>query len=473
MKTLKPVSLALLFSLAFFTSCLTEDDASIDPPVEETLQANSTVADLMSRTSFNDGSNDNIIDNASCFNVQLPVTVIANGTEVIVDSASDYQTIEDIFDADNNDTDTLEIVFPITVTFEDYTTAEVNSYPELLALIAQCPDENSDDDDIECIDFQYPITASIFNQNNELIDTIVINSDYDMHEFIEDLDDYAAVTISFPITVILADGTTMTINSISELQTVIADADDSCDEDDDNDYNDDDCDNCTTGDIEAIFASCMNWYVDEFEVNDNHIEDQYNGYIFNFESDGTITITENNNTITGTWSASGSGNNIDFVIDIPSLPDFNGTWNLHEIEQESGEAEFELEMSNSELEFKSNCNGSTSGDALSEALTATNSIWFVSNYTDDGNDETSDFNGFEFTFNTSGTVSAVNNGTTITGTWSSQDNATELLLDFGTNMPLDELNDDWDVVSISSTQIELQDVSGGSGSTDTLTLQKL
>ena len=39
-------------------------------------------------------------------------------------------------------------------------------------------------------------------------------------------------------------------------------------------------------------------------------------------------------------------------------------------------------------------------------------------------------------------------------------------------MPLDELNDDWDVVSISDTQIELQDVSGGGG-TDTLTLQKL
>tara|TARA_R110002033_G_scaffold77030_1_gene128691 strand:+ start:5697 stop:7118 length:1422 start_codon:yes stop_codon:yes gene_type:complete len=473
MKTLKPVLLALLLSLAFFTSCLTEDDASIDPPVEETLQANSTVADLMSRTSFNDGSNDNIIDNASCFNVQLPVTVIANGTEVVVDSASDYQTIEDIFDADNNDTDTLEIVFPITVTFEDYTTTEVNSYPELLALIAQCPDENSDDDDIECIDFQYPITASIFNQNNELIDTIVINSDYDMHEFIEDLDDYAAVTISFPITVILADGSTMTINSISELQTVIVDADDSCDEDDDNDYNDDDCDNCTTNDLEALFADCDEWTVDDFELNDNDIEDQYNGYVFNFESDGTITVTENSNTITGTWSVSGSGNNIDFVIDIPSLPDFNGTWDLHEIEQESGEVKFELEMGENELEFESDCNGSTSGDALSDALTATNSTWFVSNYTDDGNNETSDFNGFEFTFNISGTVSAVNGGTTIAGTWSSQDNATELLLDFGTNMPLDELNDDWDVVSISNTQIELQDVSGGGGGTDTLTLQKL
>jgi hypothetical protein len=356
MKTLKPVLLALLLSFAFLTSCRTEDDIAIDPPVTETLSANSTIADLMSRTSLNDGSFDNIIDNASCFSIQLPVTVIANGTEVIVNSFADYQTIEDIFDADNNDTDTLDIIFPITVVFPDYTTTDVNSYPELLALIAQCPGENSDDDDIECIDFQYPITASIFNENNDLIDTIVINNDYDMYEFIEDLDDYAAVTISFPITVILADGTTVTINNIAELQSVIEDADDSCDEDDDNDYNDDDCDNCTTNDLETILANCADWVVDELELNDVHLEDQYNGYVFNFASDGTITVTENSNTITGTWSASGSGNNIDFVIDIPSLPDFNGTWNLHEIEQESGETEFELKKGNGdELEFKSNC----------------------------------------------------------------------------------------------------------------------
>jgi hypothetical protein len=128
-----------------------------------------------------------------------------------------------------------------------------------------------------------------------------------------------------------------------------------CSNDDDN-YNDDDCNNCTTNDLESILANCANWTVDELELNDNYLEDQYNGYVFNFASDGTITVTENSNTITGTWSASGSGNNIDFVIDIPDLPDFNNTWNLHEIEQESGYTEIEFKKSNGdELEFKSNC----------------------------------------------------------------------------------------------------------------------
>lgn len=468
MKNLKPVLIAFLCSLVFLTSCRTEDDAMIDPPIETAITANSTIANLLNRTSQNDGSFDNIIDNASCFSVQLPVTVIVNGTEVIVNSQDDYQTIEDIFDADINDIDTLDIVFPITVVFSDFTTTIVNSYPELLALIAQCPEENADDDDIECIDFQYPITASIFDINNELIETLVITNDNELYDFIEDLDDYAAVTINFPITVIFADGSTMVINSISELENAIESADNTCDEDDDNDYDDDDCNNCTTNDLEAVFAACMEFEVDKLERNDNDLEDQYEGYVFSFESDGTITVTENGNIITGSWSANGSGNSIRVVIDIPGLPDFNDTWNLHEIEQESDEAKVDLRKGDDRLRFKSDCStGTTGGDALSDTLTATGSVWLVGTYLDDGANETSDFNGFEFTFNTSGVVSAINGSNTVTGFWSSQNDATKLDLDFRSNDPLEELNDDWDVISISNNRIELQDVSGGGG-TDTL-----
>ena len=49
----------------------------------------------------------------------------------------------------------------------------------------------------------------------------------------------------------------------------------------------------------------------------------------------------------------------------------------------------------------------------------------------------------------------------------------DLLLDFGTQIPFDEFNDDWDVLNFTTTLVELQDVSGGGGGTDNLTLQKL
>ncbi|NNF83239.1 MAG: hypothetical protein HKM99_10885, partial [Flavobacteriaceae bacterium] len=48
-----------------------------------------------------------------------------------------------------------------------------------------------------------------------------------------------------------------------------------------------------------------------------------------------------------------------------------------------------------------------------------------------------------------------------------------LSLDFADGIPFDEFNDDWDVISVSDTEVVLQDVSGGGGGTDVLTLQKL
>lgn len=477
MKTFKPILLFVFFLSLLTISCRQEDDALINTPQEEALVANSNIADLISRTAQNDGSIDNIIDNASCLEVQLPVTVIVNGTQVVINDEDDYQTIEDILDLFDDDVDTVEIVYPITVILEDYTTVVINSDDELIALAQNCPGDNENDDDIECIDIQYPVTVFIFNENNEQIDTIVINNDEEMYDFIEDIDQFAVVVIDFPITVIFFDGSTQQVNSIQQLEDAIETADDTCDEDDDNDYNDDDCDDCTTSDLENLFADCEEWSVDDLERNGEDLEDQYEDFIFSFASDGSISVTGDSTSFSGTWSAEGSGNMIEVTINIPDLPDFNDVWILHEIEREPGEASFDLRKGDDNLEFESDCTsgggGGTSGDPLSDVLTANNDEWIVGTYLEDGIDETAQFNGFEFTFETTGTVIAMNGSTTINGSWSSLSNGSELLLDFDENEPLDELNDDdWDVISISDTQVELQDVSGGGGGTDTLILIK-
>ena len=169
MKTLKPILLLVFGAIFTMTSCRTEDDLAIDPPVEETIVANSTIANLMSRTASNDGSNDNIIDNASCLSVQLPVTVTVNGIELEINDEDGYEDIEDIIDLFDDDVDSVVISYPITVILVDFSTVVVNSDSELAALTANCVGENEEDDDIECIDFQYPITASVFDENNDLI----------------------------------------------------------------------------------------------------------------------------------------------------------------------------------------------------------------------------------------------------------------------------------------------------------------
>ena len=417
----------MIFSLLLF-SCRTEDMEIVEPPAEDTFGVNSTIANLLKRTATNDGSYDNIIDGASCFDILLPVTVIANGIEVVIEDEDDIDIIEDIFDEFSDDTDTLEIIFPITVVFDDYTQLVVNSQSELNALAIQCPD-NGDDDDIECIDIQYPITASIFNQNNELIDTVVINSDEELFDFLDDIDEGTIVTFDFPFTVILWDGTTVEINNFVELQSVIESAIDQCDEDDDNDPNDDDCNECTTQQLEDVLTGCDNWTVDKLERNDNDLEDVYVGYLFNFETNGTLSVDNGTDTFAGTWESTGQGNGITVTINIPNLPDFNDAWNLHEIEQQSGESEVDLRLGDDRLRFESDCISGGGGVNDTELVAAlTNGDWYVTYFFDD-TDETADFADYVFNYATDGTATATNSGGPTNGTWfTSAGDETELEL---------------------------------------------
>jgi hypothetical protein len=352
----KFLTLILVTSLVV-TSCRKEESEFIQAPQDQILQANSAVADLMRRTAMNDGSNDNIVDQANCFSLVYPFTVVVNGTELTVNSEEDLDTVEDILDEFDDDDDTIEIEFPIIIVLSDFTEVAINSLDEFEDYVDDCGGENEFDDDIECLDFVYPITASVFNSNNELIDTITINSDRDLYFFVDELDDDDFVRIEFPITVVLSDGTEVSVSNLDDLEDLIDDFDDDCDEDDDYDYNDDDCDNCTTEGLADFITSCDGWYVDDLERNDNDLEDQYSGYEFTFLSDGTITVDNGSETFSGTWESSGSGNAITVSINIPDLPDFNADWILHELEQDDDEKEIDLRLGNDdELEFRSTCN---------------------------------------------------------------------------------------------------------------------
>jgi hypothetical protein len=111
---------------------------------------------------------------------------------------------------------------------------------------------------------------------------------------------------------------------------------------------------------------------------------------------------------------------------------------------------------------------------------ATSGLWIISKFEDSGKDETNDFAGYVFVFLPSGSVTATKGGTIYSGNWSitnsSGSNSSQDDLDFNIFFNLtnefEDLNDDWEIVSHSSTRIELKDVSGGSGGIDYLTFVK-
>lgn len=123
---------------------------------------------------------------------------------------------------------------------------------------------------------------------------------------------------------------------------------------------------------------------------------------------------------------------------------------------------------------KKDDNSSSSNNTTVLNSTIQQGSWRVTSYMDSGTDETNHYTAYAFTFLSGGAVSAVKSGSTVSGTWSSgnDDSQLKLILNFGTIDPFQELNDDWHVVQQTSTLIKLEDVSGGNGGIDYLTLEK-
>ncbi|MEO0046727.1 MAG: hypothetical protein RL705_1918, partial [Bacteroidota bacterium] len=69
----------IIFGFIFlsFVSCQKEEETVIQDNTESFV-VDEPIAGLLSRTSQNPTSIDNVLDNSSCFSVQLPVTVLIN-----------------------------------------------------------------------------------------------------------------------------------------------------------------------------------------------------------------------------------------------------------------------------------------------------------------------------------------------------------------------------------------------------------
>ncbi len=146
------------------------------------------------------------------------------------------------------------------------------------------------------------------------------------------------------------------------------------------------------------------------------------------------------------------------------------------------------------LFISSSCTSSDDGETLNnleEIATIKNTTavgtWIVTNFNDSGQDKTSNLDGYQFTFETNGVLTASNTTNTYTGSWSvtsdnssspsnnssnSHDDEIEFNILFSSPSVFQELSDDWHIISHSSTMIKLTDISGGNGGTDFLTFEK-
>jgi hypothetical protein len=357
MKTIiKTHQIVLLSSILLLTSCRSEETEFIDTAPEDVVQINSDIASLIQRTAANDGSNDNILDFANCFNIKLPIAITANSVPLNINSSNDYYLVESIFDDNFDDTDAVDIMFPITIVNSDFSEVTINSMSELTAQASICNGENISDNDIECIDFVYPFSASKFNINNELLSSETFTNDNDLFSFIEGITSTDITSINFPISVLTSNAESLQINSLTELKATIENQQNTCDEDDDFDYDDDDCNDCTQESLASFLTECPNWYIDKTRQDNFNYDDIYDGYDFNFSTDGTVTAFWSSTSATGTWSTTGTANDILVIINIPALSYCNNIWSLQEINN-NDITKIDLRVDNEDrLRYRNTCN---------------------------------------------------------------------------------------------------------------------
>jgi hypothetical protein len=112
-----------------------------------------------------------------------------------------------------------------------------------------------------------------------------------------------------------------------------------------------------------------------------------------------------------------------------------------------------------------------------------NGQWRVSYFVDSNQDKTGNFNGFTFQFTSDGSLAASSDAISYSGSWMvAKDDSGEDVNDldnvdfnvlFATPTAFVDLNEDWEIVTLTESRIELAHVSGSNGETDLLTFEKI
>lgn len=298
MKIHKPV-IMLLILLSAFTGCQQEADEVTLPEPKEAFSASSNAATLLKKVTLRDGSSDNILDSGSCVTIMFPVTVTVNGGDFVITSSDELKQIERMLEESEGDDDEIDLHYPITITLSDYTSVVINDEDELEEYTDECS-EGGFDDDIECIDFVYPVKLTRYNTDTQVSDVLTVQTDGQLYNLIKSLEDDDLVSFVFPVALEDNNGARFTANNVEQLEEVMENAEDTCDEDDDNDFDDDDVD---TSALEAVIQS-GNWKI-SYYFDDTDQTIAYSEFTFEFYEDGTVIARNGSEENIGTWAAYG------------------------------------------------------------------------------------------------------------------------------------------------------------------------
>ncbi|MGB0981057.1 MAG: hypothetical protein ACPGUH_03050 [Winogradskyella sp.] len=236
-----------------------------------------------------------------CFTLNYPFSIIVDDeTTITINSEEEFGNV--LYNVYN-----FDFVYPFTVTLEDETVATINSSEDIEVILTDCyGDFGGGNDCTECED--------------EPVDPVCIEYVSDSGETIIEV---------FP-NMCVAECLGFTENNVVDCN-------------DDNEPAD-----CSEDGIVAYFTDCDVWYSTSSLTPNSSAE-------FNFNADGTVTASMQNNAYNGTWSLSSNPQSGEVFMFI-SLPEpFDGISNLDWTVAQCSENFIMLESNNEFLSFESAC----------------------------------------------------------------------------------------------------------------------
>jgi len=218
----------------------------------------------------------------------------------------------------NDLNDSPKDVVPVAVITQD---------SELFKLITRVTDDTTDPanplDGIVCIDFVYPLSLNIYDGALNIIGNQVIMGDDHFSNFLGALPAGQSLSISYPISTMLGDGSTFSVHNNSELKLAI----DSCSREDIINY-------CT-----ALFCNVHNgvildcfWKVQYAEGADN----KYVGGTFLTDPDGSLVFNYNGIDYNGTWSFLFVNDEFHININLEGTSAVALDWNIDRVTEVNG-----------------------------------------------------------------------------------------------------------------------------------------
>ncbi|TRW24700.1 LamG domain-containing protein [Flavobacterium zepuense] len=213
------IKIAIYILLASFITIACQDD-SVTENNNDALGPTSQLTAILTALTANESTEINVIDSTACFNIKLPVGVVANGQQITVSSENDYAAVEAVFNQSNDDIDQLTYVYPITVVYANYSEFEVGSEQEYNTILNAC-NFNPQYISSNCVAINFPITVFGYNSGFQMENTYELTTDAELYNILLNLSANEYYAISYPITLTLNGQQMITVNSNTELEQAI------------------------------------------------------------------------------------------------------------------------------------------------------------------------------------------------------------------------------------------------------------